>query len=373
MSTRALAFLDLGAMHAEVEAEVREAIDRVYRSGRFVLGEEVEAFEAEWAAYCGTAHCVSVGNGLDALSLSLRAMGIGTGDEVIVPAYTFIATWMAVTAVGAAPVPVEVDPATHLLDPARIEAAVTPRTRAVMPVHLFGQTADMAAIRAVAQRHGLRVVEDAAQAHGARERGVRAGALGDVAGFSFYPGKNLGALGDGGAVTTDDPELAERIRSLRNYGSPVKYHHDRVGMNSRLDELQAAVLRAKLARLDEWNARRRAVAATYLEALAGIDGLGLPIVRDGAEPVWHLFVVTHPERDRLMEALEARGVPTLIHYPFAPHQTPAYAQAGLGADGSLAGSERLAATSLSLPMHPGLTPDDVYEVGSAVRAALNSS
>jgi dTDP-4-amino-4,6-dideoxygalactose transaminase len=255
-------FLDLKAAHAELRAELDAAYARVMDSGWFVLGDELAAFEAEFAAYCGARHCVGVGNGLDALHLILRAMQIGPGDEVIVPANTYIATWLAVSYAGAAPVPVEPDPRTFNLDPARVEAAVTPRTKAVMPVHLYGQPADVDAVREVAARHGLRVIEDAAQAQGARYRGRAAGSLADAAGFSFYPGKNLGAAGDAGAVTTDDDALAAELRRLRNYGSPAKYQHDVKGFNSRLDELQAAVLRVKLRRLDEWNARRAAV-ATY--------------------------------------------------------------------------------------------------------------
>ena len=269
-------FLDLRAAHAEVRDALDAAYRRVVGSGAYVLGAEVEAFEREFAAYCGVGHCVGVGNGLDALHLVLRAYGVGPGDEVVVPSNTFVATWLAATHAGATPVPVEPDPATYNLDPARLEAAITPRTRAIVAVHLYGQPADMDPVREVARRHGLPVVEDAAQAHGARYRGRRAGALGDAAAFSFYPGKNLGGLGDGGAVTTDDAALADRVRVLRNYGSREKYHNEVVGVNSRLDPLQAAFLRAKLPHLDAWNARRAAVAARYLDGLGGVGGAGWP-------------------------------------------------------------------------------------------------
>ena len=356
-------FLDLKAPHEELRAELEAASRRVVESGWFIMGPECEAFEAEFAAYCGARHCVGVGNGLEALHLILRAMGIGEGDEVIVPSNTYIATWLAVSYAGATPVPVEPDPLTHNLDPARVEEAVTPRTRAVMPVHLYGQTADMDAINEVAARRGLRVVEDAAQAHGALYKGRRAGALADAAGFSFYPGKNLGALGDAGAVVTDDADLAERVRLLRNYGSRVKYEHEERGYNSRLDELQAALLRAKLPVLDEWNARRRRVAAAYLQQLEGVAGLVLPHVPEWAEPAWHLFVVRSRERARLQAHLSGAGVGTLIHYPKPPHMQPAYREAGHRA-GDFPLAERLAGEVLSLPMGPHVPAEAVDYVVS---------
>jgi dTDP-4-amino-4,6-dideoxygalactose transaminase len=358
-------FLDLRVAHRELGAELDAAHRRVMESGWFVLGEELAAFEREFAAYCGTRHCVGVGNGLDALHLTLRALRVGAGDEVIVPSNTYIATWLAVSYAGATPVPVEPDPETCNLDPARVEEAVTERTRAVIPVHLYGQTADVDAIREVAARRGLRVVEDAAQAHGALCRGRRAGALADAAGFSFYPGKNLGAYGDAGAVTTDDDRLAEEVRRLRNYGSPVKYQHDVRGVNSRLDELQAAFLRAKLPRLGEWNARRARVAEYYLRHLGGVPDLRLPRVADFAAPVWHLFVVRHPRRDALQKHLAERGVGTLIHYPLPPHLQPAYAEPGLG-PGSFPLAEALAREVLSLPVGPHLSEEDAAYVVSAV-------
>jgi dTDP-4-amino-4,6-dideoxygalactose transaminase len=356
-------FLDLKAPHAELREELEAASRRVLESGWFIMGPECEAFEAEFAAYCGARHCVGVGNGLEALHLILRAMGVGPGDEVIVPSNTYIATWLAVSYAGATPVPVEPDGRTHNLDPARVEEAVTPRTKAIMPVHLYGQPADMDAIGEIAARKGLRVVEDAAQAHGALYKGRRAGSLADAAGFSFYPGKNLGALGDAGAVVTDDADLADRVRVLRNYGSRVKYEHESRGYNSRLDELQAALLRAKLPRLNEWNARRRRVAESYSQQLEGVAGLTLPVVPEWAEAVWHLFVVRTPERARLQAHLAEAGVGTLIHYPKPPHMQTAYADAGHGA-GDFPVAERLSEQVLSLPMGPHLSDDSVEYVVS---------
>ena len=289
-------FLDFVQPYEELKAELDEAYFRFMRSAWYVLGREVEAFEREFAAYCGAAHCVGVAIGLEALHLALRAYGIGPGDEVIVPSNTYIATWLAVSYAGATPVPVEPDAKTFNLDPNRIEFAITPRTRAVMPVHLYGQPADMDPIMTIARQHGLKVVEDNAQAQGARYQGSRTGSLGDAAGNSFYPGKNLGAYGEAGAVTTNDAELADKIRVLRNYGSQKKYYNEVKGYNSRLDELQAALLRVKLKKLDEWNDRRRTAAARYLAALADAPGLTLPLVPEWAEPVWHIFAVRHPRR-----------------------------------------------------------------------------
>ena len=354
-------FLDLKAPYAELRDEMDAAYRRVMQSGWFILGDELAAFEAEFAAYCGAKYCVGVGNGLDALHLILRALKVGPGDEVIVPANTYIATWLAVSYAGATPVPVEPDERTYNLAPARIEEAITSRTKAVMPVHLYGQPADMDAIKEVAGQYGLKVIEDAAQAHGARYKGRRAGSLADAAGFSFYPGKNLGALGDGGAVVTDDAALADSVRLLRNYGSRVKYDHESQGYNSRLDELQAALLRAKLARLDEWNERRKQWAAVYLQQLEGVPDLTLPFVPEQVEPVWHLFVVRHPERQRLQEHLNAAGVGTLIHYPCPPHLQKAYADLGYGqADFPL--SERLSEEVLSLPMGPHLSAEALEHI-----------
>ena len=362
-------FLDLGAGHAEARAELDAAWQRVFASDRLILGPEVEAFEAEFAAYCGAAHCVGVGNGLDALTLILRGLGIGAGDEVIVPANTYIATWLAVTHAGATPVPVEPDAETFNLDPARVESAVTPRTRAIMPVHLYGQPADIDPIAAIGERHRLAVVEDAAQAHGARYRGKRVGTLGTAAGFSFYPTKNLGAFGDAGAVVTDDAALAARVRRWRNYGSQQKYVNEIAGVNSRLDELQAALLRVKLTRLDAWNRQRQVAAERYRALLAGID-LGLPPVPPWADPVWHLFVVRSPARERLRTALARMQIETMVHYPIPPHRQPAYAALAL-AEGSLPISERLHREVLSLPLWPQISEAQQVRVAEAIREACS--
>lgn len=360
-------FLDLKSPYLELKDELDAAYRRVMESGWYILGKEVEAFEAEFAAYCEAKHCIGVGNGLDALHLILRAMGIGPGDEVIVPANTYIATWLAVSYSGATPVPVEPDEQTYNINPGLVEEAISKKTKAILPVHLYGQPADMDPINALAARYGLKVIEDAAQAHGARYKGRRAGGLGDAAGFSFYPGKNLGALGDGGAVVTNDDELADRVRVLRNYGSKVKYHNEVKGYNSRLDELQAALLRVKLPKLDEWNDRRRAVAMGYLEHLAAVPGLILPSVPDWAEPVWHLFVVRHPQRDALQKKLGEAGIGTLIHYPIPPYVSEAYACEFEGVACPLA--ERLADTVLSLPMGPHLSTS---EQKSVIRSILQT-
>jgi dTDP-4-amino-4,6-dideoxygalactose transaminase len=341
-------FLDLRAAYLELKPEIDAAIARVLDSGWYILGPEVEAFEAEYAAYCEAKHAIGVANGLDALHLALLAMGVGPGDEVIVPSNTYIATWLAVSQCGATPVPVEPVKATYNIDPARIEAAITPATRVILPVHLYGQPANLDPILAIARKHGLRVLEDAAQAHGARYKGRRIGAHGDAVAWSFYPGKNLGALGDGGAVTTNDPEIADRIRVLANYGSRVKYINEVKGFNSRLDPIQAAVLRVKLRVLDEWNARRQGIAQRYLDGLAG-SGLVLPQVPEWADPVWHLFVVRHPERDALVKRLNEAGVGTLIHYPVPAHLQEAYAEIGIGL-GAFPVAEKMAGEVVSLPM-----------------------
>jgi dTDP-3-amino-3,4,6-trideoxy-alpha-D-glucose transaminase len=356
-------FLDLDAGYRELQPELEAAQRRVMESGRYVLGPEVEEFERDFASYCGVAECVSVASGLDALTLSLRALGVRAGDEVVVPGHTFIATWLAVSALGARPVPVDCLATTGNIDPSAIEQSITARTRAVVPVHLYGQPADMEAIGEVADAHGLPVLEDAAQAHGALYDGRRAGGLGRAAAFSFYPGKNLGAFGDGGAVTTDDPALAETLRALRNYGSQEKYVHTIRGTNSRLDEIQAACLRVKLRRLDSWNARRGAIAARYLAELSG--PVVLPVVDCRSEPVWHLFVVRSSERERLQAHLAARGVETLVHYPTPPHLAGAYAGDGWPV---LPMTEQLADTVLSLPIGPHMSDAAV----SRVIAAVNS-
>jgi len=367
-------FLDLKTINAAQRSELLAAFERVLDSGWYIMGAELKAFESEWAAYCGANHAVGVGNGLEAMSLVLRAWGVGPGDEVIVPSNTYIATWLAVTHVGATPVPVEPLESTFNIDPARIEAAVTPRTKVLLPVHLYGRPADMAPILAIARRHGLKVLEDGAQAHGAVYDGQRLGAHGDAVAWSFYPGKNLGALGDGGAVTTDDPALAEQLRVLRNYGSRVKYHNEVVGWNSRLDELQAALLRVKLPALQAHNDRRAAVARQYLDGLADVavrsgSRLTLPNMNPRESSAWHLFVVRHPQRDTLAKLLAAAGVGTVIHYPVAPHRQPVYAALGLGA-GSLPLSERLHAEVLSLPIGPTQPPVQTQHVITALKQAL---
>ena len=361
----AVPFLDLHAAYAELRPEIDAAIARVLDSGWYILGPEVEAFEAEFAGYCQADHAIGLANGLDALHLALRAMDVGPGDEVIVPSNTYIATWLAVSQCGAVPVPVEPDPATHNIDPARIEAAITPRTKVILPVHLYGQPVDLDPILAIARKHGLRVLEDGAQAHGARYKGRRIGGHGDAVAWSFYPGKNLGALGDGGAVTTNDAQTADRLRVLRNYGSRVKYVNEVAGYNSRLDPLQAAVLRGKLAHLDDWNARRTALAQVYLDGLRD-TGLVLPHVPDWAQPAWHLFVVRHRQRDDLQRALTEAGIGSLIHYPIPPHKQQAYAEAGYPAD-AFPLANRLAEEVLSLPMGPQMGVDQAETVVAAVR------
>jgi dTDP-4-amino-4,6-dideoxygalactose transaminase len=362
-------FLDFVQPYEELKAELDEAYFRFMRSAWYILGKEVEAFEQEFAAFCGAKHCVGVGNGLEALHLVLRAYGIGEGDEVIVPSNTYIATWLAVSYTGAKPVPVEPDDKTFNLDPARIEAAITPRTKAIMPVHLYGQPADMDPIMAIGRKHGLKVVEDNAQAQGARYRGRRTGSLGDAAGNSFYPGKNLGAYGDAGAVTTDDAGLADAVRVLRNYGSKKKYYNECKGYNSRLDEMQAAFLRVKLKKLDEWNGRRRDVAEHYLAKFRGAPGLTLPLVPEWAEPAWHLFVIRHAQRDILQERLTQAGIGTLIHYPVPPHLSGAYADAGLKA-GAFPLAEAMAASVLSLPIGPHLPREQADQVVAETSRAV---
>ncbi len=353
-------FLDLGATYRELKIEIDAAVARVLESGWYLLGAELEAFEVEYAAYTGARYCIGVGNGLEALHLSLRAMDIGPGDEVLVPSNTYIATWLAVSQTGATPVPVEPDERTYNMDPQRIEEAITPRTRAILPVHLYGQPADMAPILTCAENHGLKVLADGAQAHGARYHGTAIGGLGDATAWSFYPGKNLGAFGDAGAVTTDNLALAEGIRVLRNYGSCVKYVNEVRGVNSRLDEIQAAILRVKLGRLDDWNARRAKLAQCYSEELADI-GLVLPHVPNWAEPVWHLYVVRTDGRDALQRTLKESGIETLIHYPIPPHLQQAYADHGFPAN-NLQIARQLAAEVLSLPMGPHLSTPAHEEV-----------
>jgi dTDP-4-amino-4,6-dideoxygalactose transaminase len=356
--------LDLAATHRALADEIEPAVLAVLRSGHYILGPEVEAFESAFADHIGARHCIGVGNGLDALRLSLEALGIEPGDEVIVPSHTYIATWFAVSAVGARPVPVEVDDETFVLDPNRVEAAIGPRTRAIMPVHLYGHPAPMRDLLEIAGRHGLSVVEDAAQAQGARLAGRPVGTFGNAAGWSFYPVKNLGAAGDAGAITTDDDALARLLRLARNQGSIRRSVHEVVGSNSRLDPIQAAILTVKLRHLETWNERRRAIAARYLTELAGTS-VQLPTVAPGVDHVWHQFVVRHPERDRLREVLATAGIETLVHYETPPHLQEAYAYLGFAA-GSLPVAERLSAEILSLPIDPLLAPEAVDSVVAAI-------
>lgn len=356
-----ISFFDINAGHAELGNGLQDAFARVLASGSIIMGPELQAFEEEFAAYCGVKHCIGVGNGLDALALALRARGIGPGDEVLVPSQTFIASWLAVSMTGATPVPVEIDLATYGIDAKRLRDHVTPRTKAIMPVHLYGSPADMDAINAVAREFDLFVLEDAAQAHGAYYKGKRAGSLGHAAGFSFYPSKNLGALGDGGAIVTDDDQLAADMRRLRNYGSNKKYVHEVAGVNSRLDELQAAILRVKLPALDHGNERRRAIAERYTAGLQGITDLHTPQSVDGATPVYHLYVIRTSKRDELAAHLAAQGVTCLIHYPIAPHQQGAYADLKIATD-SLPLANQAAAQTLSLPIWPQMPLSQVDEV-----------
>jgi len=358
-------FLDLKPAYEELREELDRATSRAIRSGWYILGPEVDAFERAFADFCGVRHAVGLGNGLDALHLALRAWDVGPGDEVIVPSNTYIATWLAITMVGATPVPVEARLDTCNIDPSRIEAAITERTKAIIAVHLYGQTAEMGPIMSIAEARGLKVLEDAAQAHGARWDGHRAGALGHAAAWSFYPGKNLGGFGDAGGLTTNDDALADRVRVLRNYGSRRKYYNEVLGVNSRLDPIHAAVLAAKLPYLDEWNARRRVLAARYQAAFDSCESLTPPAVAVGCDPVWHLYVVQSPWRDALQTHLKTHGVETLIHYPIPPHRSDAYRSDRWPA-GSLPIAERLAETVLSLPIGPHVSTSQQDVVIEAV-------
>jgi dTDP-4-amino-4,6-dideoxygalactose transaminase len=358
-------FLDLAAAYKSVKPEMDAAVSRILDSGWFIGGPEVERFEQMFAASCQARHCIGVGNGLDALHLLLRAAGIGPGDEVIVASNTFIATWLAVDMVGATIVAVEPDPSTHNLDPSQVEQAITDRTRAVLVTHLYGQPADLDALLAICVRHGIKLFEDAAQAHGARYKGQPIGAHGDGVAWSFYPSKNLGALGDGGAVTCNDAEFAARIRMLGNYGSERRYVNAERGVNSRLDPIHAAALAVKLPLLDAWNDQRRSIAALYLDKLADTR-LILPYVPNWADPVWHLFVVRVDDRDGLQAHLATRDIQTLIHYPIPPHRQQAYADSA-AAKASLPIAERLATEVLSLPIGPHMSLDQAEEVIAGIR------
>jgi dTDP-4-amino-4,6-dideoxygalactose transaminase len=358
-------FVDIAAQDDPLAPELHDVFAGLVRESDWILGKELDAFEGEFAEYCGAEHAIGTDSGLSALELALRAMGVGPGDEVITVANTFVATALAITHAGAMPVLVDVDEDSHCLDPSLLEHAVTERTRAIVPVHLYGRAAEIDEIIAFARRHGLVVVEDACQAHGARYRGRRVGSLGDAAAFSFYPAKNLGAYGDGGIVVTNDADLDERIRLLRNYGQRTKNEHEVQGFNRRLDTLQAAILRRKLRKLDEWNESRRRVASEYAQALSDSD-VALPANDDDSrESVWHLYVVRSNARDALREHLSAHGIQTGIHYPTPVHLQPAYRALGYG-KGSFPVSERLAKEILSLPMHPMMTNGAVSEVADAV-------
>jgi dTDP-4-amino-4,6-dideoxygalactose transaminase len=371
MTVEQVPFFSLESLHNELRPSLEAAFARVLANSRLILGPELAEFERAFAEYCGVKHAIGVGNGLDALTLILRALDLKPGDEVIVPGHTFIATWLAVDQAGATVVPVDVDPETFNIDPQLVRAAVTDRTRAIIAVHLYGRPADMDDLLEIATVAGVPLIEDAAQAHGARYEGRRVGGLGLAAGFSFYPTKNLGALGDGGAVTTNDDFLAERIRLLRNYGSRTKYHHEEPGTNSRLDEMQAALLLAKLPSLDEKNERRRHIARRYDEGLRNCPGLTLPRIDQGYEAVWHLYVLRATDRSALQAALERRGIATLIHYPIACHRQGAYADRASGAD--LPWSARLAGEVLSLPLWPEMEEETVDLVIEQVRAAAMES
>jgi len=359
-------FLDLAAAQQELKPQLIEAFDRALDSGWFIMGAECERFESEFANYCGTKHCVGVGNGLEALHLILRAAGIGPGDEVIVPSNTYIATWLAVSYTGATPVAVEPNISTFNIDPKKVEQKITANTRAVLAVHLYGRSADMTALADTCRKHNLLLFEDAAQAHGSTFDGRRTGALSLAAGFSFYPGKNLGALGDAGAVTTNDDELADKVRVLRNYGSRKKYFNELKGYNSRLDEVQAALLSVKLSKIDEWNSRRSRIADRYLDSLRGMPNLHLPDPGKPGEHTWHLFVVRSSNRTELAKFLADRNIGTLIHYPVPPHLSDAYADL-LIAKGSLPIAEELAETVLSLPIGPHMNDQQVDHVTESVQ------
>lgn len=360
-------FLDLKAPYIELKKDIDDAIARVLNSGWYIGGVETESFESEYANYCGAKYCVGVANGLDALHLTLLAMGVGPGDEVIVPSNTYIATWLAVSQCGATPVPVEPIEGTYNIDPTLIECVISPKTKVILPVHLYGQPADLDPILAIAKKYGLYVLEDGAQAHGAKYKNRKIGAHGDAVAWSFYPGKNLGAMGDGGAITTNNSEIAEKLRILGNYGSSQKYVNEVQGFNSRLDPLQAAILRVKLKSLDEWNGRRAAISTRYLHEIKN-ENIALPYISKKFESAWHLFVIRNNKRDLLQSKLNALGIGSLIHYPIPPHLQGAYASYGLLA-GSLHLAEKIANECLSLPIGPHLDQESV----TAVIAACNQA
>jgi dTDP-4-amino-4,6-dideoxygalactose transaminase len=362
----AVPFLDLGRTHALIAADVLGDVGELLESGAFTNGPQVREFEAAFAAYCGASDCVGLASGLDALRLALTALGLEPGDEVLVPALTFVATFEAVSQAGGVPVPVDVSSDDYGIDPARVSDAIGPRTRFLIPVHLYGRLADMTALCEAARGHGITVLEDACQAHGATRDGTRAGTTGSAGAFSFYPGKNLGAMGDAGALVTDDAELARAVRALREHGQQRKYEHDAIGWTARLDTIQAAFLLRKLPLLDEWNEQRRAAADLYAEGLAGVGDLVLPDVRDRGQ-VWHLFVVRTNDPDGLAAHLAERRIGTGRHYPQPPHLSKAYAHLARG-EGSFPVAEAMAREVLSLPVFPGITDSEVEQVVEAVRA-----
>ena len=364
-------FLDLNCIHKEIRQELELAFDNVISKGSYILGDEVEAFEAEFASFLKVKHSIGVGNGLEALHLILRAMEIGIGDEVIVPSNTFIATWLAVSYTGAKPIPVEPNLDTFNIDVTRIEECITPKTKAIIAVHLYGQPADMDLINEIAKKYNLKVIEDAAQAHGARYKNISVGGLSDAAAFSFYPGKNLGALGDGGAITTNNDDLADSLRMLRNYGSKTKYNHVVIGFNSRLDELQAAFLRVKLRKLNEWNLRRETIANIYLQNISTED-MQIPYVADWARPVWHLFVIRSNQRNEIINLLEQNNIGHQIHYPVPPHLQKAYRLGNSEPYRDLTRAENLAITCLSLPMGPHLLPEQAHGVCDILNSFKNN-
>jgi dTDP-3-amino-3,4,6-trideoxy-alpha-D-glucose transaminase len=359
-------FLDLGLSHRDLKADILEDISKLIDSNAFTNGPAVGQFEETFAAYCGSSDCVGMASGLDALRLALEALDLEPGAEVIVPASTFIATFEAVTQAGAVPVPAEVDKRDYTLDPAAAAAAVTDRTRAIMPVHLYGQLSDMVRLSELARPGSLALIEDACQAHGAERDGLSAGALATATAYSFYPGKNLGAFGDAGALVTDDEALAARVRALREHGQRRKYEHDAIGYTARLDTIQAIVLLRKLPLLAEWNDSRRAAARFYTEALVGLGDLVLPYVPEASKPVWHLYVVRSAHRDALADWLRSREIGVGLHYPQPVHLSPAYASLGYGR-GAFPVTERLAEQALSLPMFPGITEEQLTLVVDAVR------
>lgn len=359
-------FVSFEKMHSDIEADIMGKFREVYENNWFIQGKECEAFEKAFADYCGVKHCVGCGNGLDALMLILKAYGIGEGDEVIVPSNTFIATALAVTYTGAVPVLVEPKIATYTIDPDKIEEKITERTKAIIAVQLYGQASEMDKLLLIAKKHGLKVIEDAAQAHGATYRNIKVGALADAAGFSFYPGKNLGALGDGGAVVTNDDELAAKVRALGNYGSDYKYHHVYKGNNSRLDELQAAFLHIKLAHLDAWNERRREIAQMYLKGIRNPQVI-LPVTEEENSHVYHIFSIRCEKRDELEKFLHERGIGTNCHYPIPIHMQKAYQELGIR-EGELPIAEKISRTQLSIPMYYGLADEEVYTVVDAINA-----